>query len=404
MSRFAFLIIMWRYIQANAIFDGEKFLDKNVVLVDEQQIIDVLHISEMPFQNDIPIEVYDGILVPGFVNAHCHLELSYLHRQIEPHQGMISFIKQMMQKRPVADKNIVYENIIEWDKRMQENGICAVGDIVNTLDTIEVKKKSRIYYHNFIEMFGLKKEYADEIMHRALHVYDQFRYERFNSSIVPHAPYSISFPLWLKYFELDESMVNLSSFHFMESLSEKKFVEMDFEIGYSDMLEYFENELCIEREDLKLLLNHLFEILINYFVKSNQIILVHNTYLDIQYLSMIKSSVSMEKVYFCLCPRANLWIENKLPNISCLTEYFNQICIGTDSLASNDNLSIVDEMNTLIQYFDIDIDTILKWGTSNGANALKINDRYGYIKKGYLLPLNVIKIEHNNIYHLKSLW
>ncbi len=95
--------------------------------------------------------------------------------------------------------------------------------------------------------------------------------------------------------------------------------------------------------------------------------------------------------YWCLCPNSNLYIENKLPNINLFSLYSERVTIGTDSLASNTTLSILEEMKTIMRnYEDIDFTELIKWGTLNGAKALKMDDKLGSIEVGKTPGLNLI--------------
>jgi len=122
------------------------------------------------------------------------------------------------------------------------------------------------------------------------------------------------------------------------------------------------------------------------FFKRNQpLILVHNVYTkqeDITYAQTM-SEIENAALYFCLCPYANQYISNKLPDVDMFLNNAMNLVLGTDSLASNDQLSILAEIKFLQQYFPhISFIEMLKWATSNGAKALKIEDRYGSFEKG----------------------
>ncbi|MEP7237885.1 MAG: amidohydrolase family protein, partial [Ferruginibacter sp.] len=85
----------------------------------------------------------------------------------------------------------------------------------------------------------------------------------------------------------------------------------------------------------------------------------------------------------CLCPNANLYISNILPDVKMLMQHTDNIVLGTDSLASNDQLSILEEIKTLQNNFEaLNLETLLKWATSNGAQALQMHDRLGSFEKG----------------------
>ena len=88
-------------------------------------------------------------------------------------------------------------------------------------------------------------------------------------------------------------------------------------------------------------------------------------------------------MYWCLCPNSNIYIENKIPPLKLLIEEGCEIIIGTDSLASNTNLSILEELKTLQYNFpEIPLEDLLRWATINGARALREDERFGRIEPG----------------------
>lgn len=161
------------------------------------------------------------------------------------------------------------------------------------------------------------------------------------------------------------------------------------------MFDYFSKELNYSDHYLK----NLFQTFWNKFEKivevSDNLLLVHNTYLNTKFLYKLKNHI--DKIYFCLCPNANLFIESKLPDLNLIQQYSDKICLGTDSLASNNNLSIIDEINTLLNNFDVSIENVLKFATSNGAKALGLEKEVGYIKKNYSTPFNLINIKEKSV-------
>lgn len=381
---------MRRLIRGSKIFDGEKFLeDKNTIVIEDGKISEVLFISREDVGAYPYLETYDGVLVPGFINAHCHLELSYLFQSFIAHQGMVSFLKHIMEKRDGVAPSVITDQARWWDKRMQENGTVAVGDIVNSADTLEVKGDSSVYYVNFVEVFGLNKLNARMLLEKGVNLLHRFLQQFPDSYLVPHAPYSLSEELWNSILDFSSrNKQRIQSIHFLESVSEKKFLMNK----PSDMRMYFQEEWHYSDEDLRHIPEKFFIYLSELLRGSDKIILVHNTYWDGEYIDILSSY--KQKIYFCLCPNANLLIENRLPDIKYIKHFSDNICLGTDSLASNFDLSIVNEMNVLWRYFpDIQIEDVLKWATSNGAKALDLGEKYGYIKKHYSIPLNIIQTD-----------
>jgi cytosine/adenosine deaminase-related metal-dependent hydrolase len=113
------------------------------------------------------------------------------------------------------------------------------------------------------------------------------------------------------------------------------------------------------------------------YFDEHKIIAVHNTYANKDDLDFAGN------INYCICLNANLYIENKVPPLELLMSADANIIIGTDSLASNQSLNMWNEIQSIQKHFpDIEVETILKWATSNGASALNINEKYGSFQKG----------------------
>ena len=127
-----------------------------------------------------------------------------------------------------------------------------------------------------------------------------------------------------------------------------------------------------------------FETYFKKFSSASSVILVHNTFTkqeDIDYVNQNKPKIRL--VSFCLCPNANLYIENTLPPVDMLIKNNCNIVVGTDSLASNHQLSILEELKTISKIFPgISTETLLQWATINGAKALQMEKSLGSFEKG----------------------
>ena len=131
------------------------------MITDEQGL--VLDIVTIDHAGD-DIEQLNGILSPGLINCHCHLELSHLKNIIPPHTGLIDFLCSVVTKREAHPhsneiKQLAIENA---EKEMYNNGIVAVGDIGNTADTATVKRNSKLRWQNFVEVLGFYDAKAEE--------------------------------------------------------------------------------------------------------------------------------------------------------------------------------------------------------------------------------------------------
>ncbi len=370
------------FITADYIFDGHRFLPPHSIIeVDDSGVILQL------LQNDDKIEAtyYNGLLMPGMINAHCHLELSYMKGKIPPGDGLVDFLIKVIDLKKQNLQIEILNDIEIAVNEMLENGIVAVGDICNTLDTIEEKKKSKLIYHSFIECIGLDSQKADEVFERNKYLYQLFS-SLHPSSIVLHAPYSISDKLIHLINQLSQQ--NILSIHNQESEEEN----ILFEKKAGDFLKLL-NKINFKIENFqsnsKNAIHYYFEKIQN----AEKIILVHNTFTTKEDIGYVKQF--NKDVFWCFCPNANLYIENTLPNIENFIDENCNIVLGTDSLASNHSLSIWSEISTIRKYNPlIPVEHILKWATYNGALALNLTSKVGQFKKG--LKPGIIHIESFN--------
>ena len=367
---------------SDQLFDGYRFRDQHEVLITDHNGV-VEGIVPMEDAGD-DVQHFEGIICPGFVNAHCHLELSYLKNIIPRHTGLVDFISQVMQGRNAAAE-LIQEAIVEAENEMIANGIVAVGDICNTTHTIAQKQKGRLVYQNLIEVAGFVPAAAQNRFDAMAEVADAF-YQSFphNTSIVPHAPYSVSEPL----FELvrDFPGNKIFSIHNQESAQENLF----FKDKQGEFLNLY-NNIGVDLSFFQATGKGSIDYYVGKVAKDINTLFVHNTFTAKEDIDNI--ALQLKNSYFCLCPSANLYIENQLPDID-LFRHFNggnNVVIGTDSLASNSSLNILQELSVIENiYPSIAIEELLKWATINGAKAIYVDNLLGSFEK-YKKP-GVIKI------------
>lgn len=368
----------YRKFRANKLFTGHEFLDNEAVLVTDENGVVKEIVS--PGAAGEAIESFKGILCPGFINAHCHLELSHMKGIIPPKTGMISFLLSVMQHRD-TDKEIVLQAIADAESLMLDKGIVAVGDICNTTDTLALKKQGNLLYHNFIEAMGFVAASADQRFEAAHKIFMQFaslyNIPAESNSIVPHSPYSVSAELFKKIMDFPGN--HLLTIHNQESEEENEF----FRDGSGDFLRLYKSmgiDISFHQGNRKTSLQNF----VNRFYRNQTLILVHNVHTnqeDLEYINM--HSAVKENLYFCLCPNANLYINDRLPDVKMLLKYSSGIVIGTDSLASNHQLDILEELKTIQkEYPSIETAELLKWATINGAVALQLSDVLGSFDPG----------------------
>lgn len=336
------------------------------------------------------VKIFKGIIVPGFVNAHCHLELSHLLGKVARGTGLVGFVKNIITERG-APEEMVKEAMKKADSAMWENGIVAVGDHSNSSISKGVKEKSPIYYHTFLEVMGFDPDKAEQILADA--VLTQKDFQKLPVSITPHAPYSTSKKLMLKIRNTVREEIPRISFHNQESEEENKFFKklkgqfVDFYKWLGQDISYF-----------KLKANNSIRSIGVALPKDRPVQLVHNTYTTMKDAAFLARTGV--QVYWCLCPNANLYIEGKLPNIQVINHYDRPVTMGTDSLASNDQLCMLSEMRTYHKHFpETTLLEMLSWVTWNGAEFLGITDRFGSIEVGKRPGLNLLENAESFDFH-----
>ena len=381
----------FKKFKADQLFDGYRFIEGNPVLVvEENGAIEAIVEEEEAGDG---IAMLDGILLPGLINAHCHLELSHLKDVIPPYTGLIDFLCSVVTKRGFATE-IIQEAIVQAEQEMFSNGIVAVGDIGNTADTLLVKRKGRIRWQNFVEVLSFTDARASENMAqftRVLDILDEELPPPHRSVLTPHAPYSIS----PKTFELlnEASAGAVISIHNQEHPAEDEL----YRTGGGDYLKLFKI-FGVEQSPFPITGKSSIQSYLPHFTKGQTILLVHNTFMspeDMAFANGFASDNGLQLIY-CLCPNANLYIENRLPPVKQFMNAGCNIVLGTDSYSSNWQLSIVKEIQAIHHQFpEIPLQTMLQWATSNGAKALRWDQELGSFEKSKIPGLTLLSNDLN---------
>ncbi|MCW3085298.1 MAG: hypothetical protein JWP12_2664 [Bacteroidetes bacterium] len=384
-----------RKISASYIFPVASSPVKNgVISIDDDGTI--VSIAAPTNEKDAAVEFYEGIICPGFINTHCHLELSHFRGQMTEKAGMTQFIKEILSKRPHFTPEEIQKGIAAGEAEMISNGIMAVGDISNDSSTFAQKAKGNLLYHTFIEAFDLNPDRANEVFKTALDLKTQLSqtaHLKSHISIVPHAPYTVSDQLFALIAEEAVKDNSIISIHNQESLTESELF-----ISKSGLMYDAFTKVGINMDFITTTGKNSLHSIFHKLPLTKKILLVHNTFTsseDIQWANeQVKTLNPKSQIlnpYWCTCPNANLYIENALPNYDYFISANVPVTIGTDSLASNWSLSVLDELKTIVKHNPhISSETLLTWATKNGADFLGL-DHLGTIEKGKKPGLNLLK-------------
>ncbi len=322
---------------------------------------------------------YEGVLAPGFVNVHCHLELSHMKGVVPEHTSLIPFLETIPQSRNNFTAEQKSTARLNAYNELLQNGVVAVGDIANTSDTLDLRAMEQLHFYTFVECIGFSAINAERSFAYALQTYNAFAAQeqgskRLSQTIVPHAPYSVSSAL----FNLIDGHLPAApiSIHNQESIEENRF----YEVKEGDIRQLLKT-LGIDDAEFIPTSKTSLQSYLEWLSATHPFIFVHNTHTSLEDVQFVHQRI--KEHYWCLCPNANLYIENTLPDIDMLIGEDNCICIGTDSLASNHQLSILAELDTIKRrYPHLQWETLLMWATSNGAKALQMHDIAGTIEPG----------------------
>jgi cytosine/adenosine deaminase-related metal-dependent hydrolase len=318
-------------------------------------------------------------IVPGFVNAHCHVELSYMKGLFKKGTGMAGFIDQINALRDTKSIEERKRDIVYWMDMMWSRGVQAMADISNCADSFDIKQKSPMYTRTFLEVFGTEPEDSAEVIRNVLQLQSIASGFGIDAAPTPHACYTMS-PQLLTAVSREGLKSGFLSYHSEETPEEE------------DMLKYGRGKMWDNRKAAGMSVPPVTgKSSLLYFIDrlkeahpapfNEHILLVHEVCMDQEGIDAVKAV--MTHPYIALCPCSNIFIHNALPPVELMRRNGLKLTIGTDSLSSNDDLDIVREMRCLQDHFEgLDLNELLTWACQNGAEFLGNEGEVGTLESG----------------------
>lgn len=365
--------------------DGNEPIRNGFVEYSEDGTVTAVGACEDPASEE---HFFQGAIVPGFVNAHCHVELSHLHRKFRKGTGMAGFIDQINELRDWAGPEVKTRLVKEWMDKMWSDGVSAMADISNDDSSFPVKASHPMYTRTFLEVFGSEPHMCEGVMKDVLQLNAAADAAGIDAAPTPHSCYTMS-PQLLSASAGAGLEKGYVSYHSQESMEEEDLIRYGSGAMYENRkrsgmstppvtggssLEYFIDRLADVRKG----------------PYDEHILLVHNVCLSQTDIDAAKKV--MNNVYWAVCPLSNIFIHNALPPIGLMRENNLNIAVGTDSLSSNDDLSMIKEIACLHENFpDVPMGEIFSWASLNGAKFLSKDDVLGTISKGKLPGIVLVK-------------
>ncbi|MCS6929624.1 MAG: amidohydrolase family protein [Saprospiraceae bacterium] len=367
---------MWRKFTADRIYPVSSApVSQSVLIADSEGRIMAIE----PLSNHDPasVEHFRGALVPGFVNTHCHLELSHMKGLVDTGTGLIPFITDVVTKRNFPAE-VIAEAIQRAEQEMLEGGIVAVGDISNTSDTFFVKAQGRLRYYTFVETFDfLQDAGAEKAINDWKPIYEAAPTDHGSQkALVPHAPYSVSPTLFKKIAEANAGRQVTVSIHNQETPDENEL----FLYGRGGFYAFYDR-FGFDLSHFEPIGQTSIHFALKYLDPEQRTLFVHNTLTTAD--DIRAAHAWSPNVFWATCPNANLYIENRLPKYRYFLDTGARLTLGTDSLTSNWQLSLLEEMKTIARYQSyVPFEDLLRWATLNGAQALGFDDTLGSFDAG----------------------
>ena len=324
-------------------------------------------------------DVAPGAIVPGFVNAHCHVELSHLHKKFRKGTGMAGFIDQINELRDWAGRDAKIKLVREWMDKMWEDGVSAMADISNDDSSFEVKKDHKMYTRTFLEVFGSEPHMCEGVMQDVTKLSEIADEAGIDAAPTPHSCYTMS-PQLLSASAAAGLEKGYLSYHSQESQEEEDLLRYGSGAMYDNRKRSGMSTPPVTGESsLKYFLDRLAEAAPAPY--AQHILLVHNVCLEQEDIDA--AGKVMKNVYWAICPLSNIFIHNALPPIPLMRKNGLAIALGTDSLSSNDDLDMVKEMYCLHSNFpEVPMAEILTWASLNGARFLSKDSVLGTLTPG----------------------
>ncbi len=338
------------------------------------------------FQNASIVDHGDSIIMPPLVNAHCHLELSNARGRIPPGTGFYSWLKMVIDFKAGnqgSDQSRADTAVLEAVSELRENGVAVLADTGNT------DLAPRI-------LSGLGREHMPccisfrEIIHPMEGVPELLQFSGFNqgdcrmAAVSPHSVYTCSRPVLRKIKEWCLKNRLPFSIHCAESPEEMEFVR-----SATGPLAEILREKGRDTGAFFKVASSPVKLLEETGLLDPSTICVHCVFLEEDDLETLAET----GCHVCLCPGSNEFIGTGTPGFERLFSAMpSRICLGTDSLASNRQLSILAEMERIVaRGSGVSAELVVRAATLNGAGALGLSEMAGSLEPGKMAAFVVLE-------------
>jgi len=360
------------------LIDPDNIVKDGFVKTESGKIVDVGQ-GRGHGASDQIIDHGPGVLMPCLVNAHTHLELSALKNKTNTASGFINWVKSVIESREQADEKKISDGFLAGIDALMNSGSLVIGDIAGFGVSQPPFLNAKISGVQFKEFLG-----SNTVNDAACKKINPDK----SLSLAGHAPHTTASDLLIQLKTITRKNGFPFSLHLSESEDEVAFLTTG-KGAWADFL----NQRRIDVSGMKLTGAGPVKYADQLGLLDEKTLAVHLLFADKKDFHIL----SEKKVNVCLCPRSNMFLHKHLPDVPLMLKSGLKLCLGTDSLASNDSLSLFDEMKFLSQSFaDISPKDIVAMATANGAAALGFKHLFGRLTPGRMAKIIFLPVSANN--------
>ncbi len=380
------------------------------------------------------IDHEDSLICPGFINLHTHLLYSKTEK-INSSDGLFPWLENLISNTKNWQEDDYISSVNFGINKALSTGTTFIVENTPSVLSAQELSKSPLKALIGLEIFGSDEEKADEIFNEIQSIiYNPSRIQakagpplaenpastKFEYAFSPHAPYDVSKPLWQKLITWSNENNKPLLTHLEESPDEKFWWQNKSgkAVNFWKMINKLEPKLKYWKE-----YNSGIDFLNRNDLLNNNIIGTHLCQASKKDLITLKE----KNINLVHCPRSNYYLNNGTANLKLWNELGLVWGIGTDSIASNENLDLLEEtrftinQQNIIYNYSLSPEEGFKAITSNAAKVISKEHELGYLKQGYCAdfvvydlkdkpaptykdPYNLIIFNIDNKKDLKEVW
>ncbi len=352
-------------------------LKDHAIWVEGEKIVRIAPQKEFSKNGEI-VDFPNTILLPGLINCHCHSELSQLPESLPYPGSFVLWIDQLTRLKLQMSPTDTEAGIKTGIQKLLEGGTTTVADHMSIGTDLKPLLDSPLEGIIYIEILGVEKQRAENFYQQALKI-QKTKDDKFKIIPTPHAPYSLLPEIFAAVASTDQPL----SIHIAESAEEF----LLFQENAGPLFEFLQLKGKTPPANKETPVHYLERL----GLFPDRCMVIHGNYLEDADMTI----VSRRKASVVHCPGSHAYFEQDRFPLGFFLDAEINVALGTDSLASNETLSMLRQMQMALKnYSELTPESVLKMATVHGAKALLRENEIGTLKAGKLA--NIIGVPFRN--------